>query len=94
MQISPTAPLPRPESPPQKNNPLMIQARAFEASFLSEMLSYAGLGDSEDGSFSGGIGEQQFASFLREKQAEMMAAKGGIGLAETLFKALATRAGE
>lgn len=94
MQISPTSTLPKPESPPPKDDPLMIKARALEASFLSEMLSYTGLGDSEDSSFSGGIGEQQFASFLREKQAEMMVAKGGIGLAETLFHALTKGARE
>ncbi len=88
MQISPTSSLPKPESPPPKNDPLMIKARELEASFLSEMLSYSGLGETEDSSFSGGIGEQQFSSFLREKQAEMMVAKGGIGLAETLFHAM------
>ena len=94
MQISPTSSLPKADVPPPKDAPLMTKARELEASFLSEMLSYTGLGDSEDSSFSGGIGEQQFASFLREKQAEMMVAKGGIGLAETLFHALTKGARE
>jgi flagellar protein FlgJ len=59
----------------------------LEASFLSEMLGHAGLGMVSD-SFGGGIGEEQFASFLRQEQAEAMVRKGGIGLAESLFRAL------
>jgi Rod binding domain-containing protein len=59
----------------------------LEASFLSEMLGHAGLGTVSD-SFGGGIGEEQFASFLRQEQAEAMVRKGGIGLAESLFRAM------
>lgn len=66
---------------------LMAKAQALEASFLSEMLSYAGLGDQES-SFSGGIGEEQFASFLREAQAKAIVRHGGIGLAQHLFNSL------
>ena len=66
---------------------LMEKAKALEAAFLSEMLSYAGLGSSK-GAFSGGIGEEQFSSFLREAQAKAIVAHGGIGLAENLFQSL------
>lgn len=66
---------------------LMEKAKALEATFLSEMLSYAGLGSAE-GSFSGGVGEEQFSSFLREAQAKAIVDHGGIGLAENLFKSL------
>jgi peptidoglycan hydrolase FlgJ len=59
----------------------------LEASFLSEMLGHAGLGSVSD-SFGGGIGEEQFASFLRQEQAGAMVRKGGIGLAESLFRAM------
>lgn len=59
----------------------------LESSFLSEMLGLAGLGQVSD-SFGGGIGEQQFASFLRQEQADAMVRKGGIGLAESLFRAM------
>ena len=65
----------------------MEKAKALEAAFLSEMLSYAGLGAS-DGAFSGGVGEEQFSSFLREAQAKAIVDHGGIGLAENLFKSL------
>ncbi len=89
MDIS--TPAPTGDSPPRlaptQERALRQQAEALEASFLSEMLSYAGLGASEGG-FAGGIGEEQFSSFLRQEQANMMVAKGGIGLAEQVFNAL------
>lgn len=59
----------------------------LEAAFLSEMLGHAGLGTVSD-SFGGGIGEEQFASFLRQEQAAAMVRTGGIGLAESLFRAM------
>ncbi|GAA0290561.1 rod-binding protein [Rhodovulum strictum] len=66
-------------------------AQKLEAQFLAEMLKHAGLGESQ-GAFTGGAGEAQFASFLREAQAGEMARAGGIGLAERLFEALKERA--
>ncbi len=68
---------------------LMEKAKALEAAFLSEMLSHAGL-EGSAGAFSGGIGEEQFASFLREAQAKSIVEHGGIGLAEQLFQSLVT----
>ena len=65
----------------------MEKAKALEAAFLSEMLSHAGL-EPSDGPFSGGVGEEQFASFLREAQAKSIVEHGGIGLAEHLFQSL------
>jgi peptidoglycan hydrolase FlgJ len=62
-------------------------ALALEASFLSEMLKSAGFG-SQVSTFSGGAGEDQFASFHREAIAERMVRAGGIGLAEHFFKAM------
>lgn len=67
---------------------LRARAQELEAAFLSEMLGHAGLG-SGDGTFGGGIGEEQFASFLRDEQAKAMVKAGGIGLAESIFHALA-----
>ncbi len=67
---------------------LMEKAGALEAVFLSEMLAHAGLGQTPEGAFSGGIGEEQFASFLRQEQATQMVRQGGIGLAEHLFHAM------
>ena len=70
---------------------LRAKAEEFETAFLAEMLGHAGLGTVSD-SFGGGIGEQQFASFLRQEQAAAMVQAGGIGLAESIFRALAGRA--
>ena len=69
---------------------LRAKAAEFETTFLAEMLGHAGLGE-VSGSFGGGIGEEQFASFLRQEQAEAMVRAGGIGLAESIFRALAGR---
>ncbi len=65
-------------------------ALRLEAGFLKEMLSAAGLGRPPAG-LSGGAGEEQFASFLLEAQADRMARAGGLGLAESLFEALKAR---
>lgn len=57
----------------------------LEASFLSEMMKAAGLGQTRD-AFGGGIGEEQFTSFLTESYADSMARRGGIGLADNLYE--------
>ena len=66
---------------------LMDAARQLETTFLSEMLKASGLGEAR-GAFGGGAGEDQFASFLRQAQARQMVEAGGIGLAESLYRAL------
>jgi len=84
---------------PPGNSPAQAEAEArlratavnLEAQFLSEMLKHAGF-DGPKSDFSGGSGEEQFGSFLREAQARRMAQGGGIGLAETIFRALQARA--
>ncbi len=75
---------------PARSAQLMKKAKELETSFLSEMLSYTGL-DSSKGAFTGGIGEDQFSSFLREAQAKAMVEHGGIGLSQNIFNALARR---
>ena len=65
-------------------------AEKMEATFLAEMLKSAGVGAPRE-TFGGGEGEEQFASFLRESQAEEMVKAGGIGLAEALFEAMKVR---
>ncbi|MFT4149078.1 MAG: rod-binding protein [Paracoccaceae bacterium] len=79
MQITPPI-IPR-------SDPMYQRAQQMEAAFLSEMLSFAGLGEQET-TLGGGIGEGQFSSFLRDEQARLIVQKGGIGLAETLFRAM------
>ena len=75
---------------PKNDQALWKVAQKLEASFLAEMLKSAGLGALPD-SFGGGEGEEQFGSFLRHAQADLMVRAGGIGLAQSLFEALKER---
>lgn len=84
--VKPPVGAPRPALQPQAV--LMERAKDLEAAFLAEMLSHAGLEPQSSSAFSGGIGEEQFASFLRQEQAKLMVERGGIGLAESLFRAM------
>lgn len=72
----------------QTDAQLRQSAERLEAAFLSEMLKHAGAGKARAGLGGGGIGEDQFASYLRDAQASAMVEAGGIGLAESLFHAL------
>jgi hypothetical protein len=74
------------------NPALKAKVAELETAFLAEMLRHAGLG-TQTGGFGGGIGAEQFASFLREGQAAAMVRAGGIGLSELLFRAM-TEKGE
>ena len=66
---------------------LRVLSQQLEAGFLAEMLGHAGFGAARE-SFGGGAGEEQFASFLRQEQANAMVKAGGLGLAESLFNAM------
>ncbi len=79
--------LPSPSLPSGREEALKEVAQKLEATFLSEMLKSAGFGQSRE-AFGGGAGEEQFASFLLQAQAEKMVEAGGIGLSESLFQAL------
>lgn len=92
---------PLPTLPPLPSRPFLPEgvsdtalrsaAIQLEATFLAEMLKAAGFGEARD-TFGGGAGEDQFASFLIDAQAEALAQVGGIGLAQALFEALKVRA--
>ena len=83
----PVQPVIRPSSPDASDIRLRDAARALEATFLAEMLKSARFGEARD-AFGGGVGEDQFSSFLVQAQAKEMVAAGGIGLAESLFESL------
>lgn len=76
-----------------KTEQLRAAARELETVFLTEMLKGAGLGEPSS-AFGGGIGEEQFSSFLVAEQAGAMVDAGGIGLAEVIFNAMVAREGE
>lgn len=70
-----------------RQDQLMAKAQELEATFLAEMLAHSGLGEMQ-GAFGGGHGEAQFASFLRQEQARLIAEKGGLGLSELIFNSM------
>ncbi len=79
-----------PRNLPPGDQPLRDAAQRLEATFLAEMLKAAGLGETR-GSFSGGAGEDQFASFLVQEHAMALVKAGGIGLSESIYEALKER---
>lgn len=80
--LNPTHQILPPATPPKR---LLAAARQFEASFLAKMLEAAGAAKPAD-SFGGGIGENQFASFLLDAQAQRISERGGIGIAEIIIR--------
>ncbi|WP_299026861.1 rod-binding protein [uncultured Sulfitobacter sp.] len=83
----PPSPPPVVSTPPPRDAALMEAAQNLEAAFLAEMLQSAGLGKTSE-AFGGGVGEDQFGSFLIQEQAKHIVKSGGIGLAQSLFDAL------
>lgn len=66
---------------------LWTAARRLEATFLSQMLESAGVGE-QTNSLSGSPEQGYFAPFQRQVLAESMQRAGGIGLAEKIFQSL------
>lgn len=75
----------------QRTAQLRQKSAELEASFLSEMLRHAG-SKGQAGDFGGGIGEEQFSSFLTREHAKAITAKGGLGLQPIFMAALQQRA--
>lgn len=74
-------------APPRSTASLKAVTIDLEARFLAEMLTAAGLGQARE-IMGGGVGEDQFASYLNSEQAKLIAHNGGIGLAESIFASL------
>lgn len=77
MQIDPLGPARGPVA-----GPLSV-ADQLEQAFLEEMLKYCGPPPAE-GAFSGGAGEDQFASFLTREHAALLARRLDLGFAAML----------
>ena len=90
MEISPVIPIVNQTEADVGREKLKEVAIALEASFLTEMLKYAGHGESRS-SFGGGEGEDAFASLLVREQATLLAESGGIGLAEQIIDSMMRR---
>ena len=90
MDIASTPPSSAPPQQAARDDSLRAAATRLEATFLSEMLKAAKVGEPR-GAFGGGIGEEQVSSMLRDRLAEQLTQAGGIGLGERLFQALRAR---
>lgn len=75
-----------------KDKAMREAANEFEAVFLAEMLSHTSLADTSE-TFGGGAGEDAFGSMMTREWANQLTARGGIGLSETIYKALVARGG-
>jgi flagellar protein FlgJ len=73
--------------PPKDEMAMRMAAEGLEATFIGEMLKPMGA-DHARSAFGGGIGEEQFSSFLLQEEAHAMVRAGGIGLAESIFQAM------
>lgn len=82
----------RPEQDRARLEALREVAIDFEAVFLAQMLDHAGLGRTPE-AFGGGVGEEAFRGHLIAEKAKGMAQRGGIGIAESIFEALARSSG-
>lgn len=90
MEISPLNPMLNAAEPDDRREKLKEVAIALEASFLAEMLKFAGNGESRT-LFGGGEGEDAFTGLLVGEQATLMAEHGGIGLAEQIIDSMMRR---
>jgi peptidoglycan hydrolase FlgJ len=93
MQIEAPAAAPATALPDRGNPHLRRVAQDLEAAFISEMLKHSGMAGGRSGLGGGGAGEDQFASLLRAEHARLFAERGGIGLAENIYRALLAREG-
>lgn len=75
---------------PGSGNALRDAAQQMEAQFLAMMLKSSGFGQA-GAEPDGGVGEEQFRSFLIDEHAKAMTRAGGVGLAESIYEALRTR---
>jgi flagellar protein FlgJ len=77
----------QPAATASRSEQIRARAAGLETAFLSQMLAHAGFDRALSG-MGGGAGGDQFASFLREEQAQAIVRAGGIGLTEPFFRAL------
>lgn len=75
--------------PNAREQKLRATAQEFEATFIAQMLTYAGFAKSL--SSDAGFGGEAFSSILTEQYARQISARGGFGLSETIYQQLKAR---
>ena len=61
-------------------------AEEFESIFIQQFVEQMWSGVETDGEFGGGNGEKVFRSLLNEEYAKSIAAQGGLGLADNVYR--------
>ena len=71
----------------QRNaDPLRRAARELESVFMTQMLDHMSAGLSTEAPFGGGHAEKLWRSTLNEHYAKAMAGRGGIGIADAIYR--------
>jgi len=63
-------------------------AREFESLFIQQMLAVMREGMGEDGLFEGNTGQDTYSAMMDQALAQALASKGGLGIAEPLYRQL------
>ncbi|MCW5750071.1 MAG: rod-binding protein [Alphaproteobacteria bacterium] len=71
---------------PRNEAKLRETARAYESFFLQQMLEFMSAGIRPDPNFGGGHGEGVYRSLLNEHHGRAIAARGGIGIADAVYR--------
>ena len=83
----PIAALSAPATASQRHaDPLRRAARELESVFLTQMLDHMSSGLSSEAPFGGGHAERLWRSTLNEHYAKAMAGRGGIGIADAIYR--------
>ena len=63
-------------------------AKEFESFFVSQMVQHMFEGVKTDSMFGGGHGEEMFRSQLIDQYGKMVAARGGLGIADSVVRSM------
>ncbi len=78
-------PKPSATSSPEKAK---AAAESFEAFFIGQYLEHMFAGIRTDGMFGGGQGENVFRSMMMQEYGKTIAARGGLGIADSVYKSI------
>ncbi|NKB56782.1 MAG: chemotactic signal-response protein chel [Alphaproteobacteria bacterium] len=65
-----------------------VAAESFESFFLGQFLEHMFTGIRTDGIFGGGQGETVYRSMMMQEYGKSLAANGGFGIADTVYKSI------
>jgi flagellar protein FlgJ len=78
-------PAPQGTSDPKKAG---AAAESFEAFFIGQYLEHMFSGIKTEGMFGGGQGEKVYRSMMMQEYGKTLAANGGLGIADTVYKSI------